>query len=181
MPPSSSSRCSFFARGSGADISVRWLGILSVTVNWPGRRGKRHYPCGEKLSTAACKTHCTGYVHFMYFQALAGPRCARPRATYGWLMLQCCGQPCRITEEMILQPTTTDVRGFVFLKLRTHMPLCVYRDKHYMYMQITGLLYPNTHRSALSFMPAAHRSAIGWRRWLLMLCSPPPGSLGRVF
>lgn len=111
----------------------------------------------------------------MYFQALAGPHCAQPRATYGWLMLQCCGQPCRITEEMILQPTTTDVRGFVFLKLRTHMPRCVYRDKHYMYMQITGLLYPNTHRSVLSSMPAAHRSAIGWRRWLLMLCSPPRG------
>lgn len=39
----SSSSCCSFTQGSRADISVRWLGVLTVTVNWLGRRGKRHY------------------------------------------------------------------------------------------------------------------------------------------
>lgn len=40
--------CCFFAQGSRADISVRWLEVLSVTVNWVGRRGKRHYCAGRR-------------------------------------------------------------------------------------------------------------------------------------
>lgn len=52
--PSSSSYC-FFTQGSRADISVRWLGFLCVTVNWPGRRGKRHYCAGRNYQRQPAK------------------------------------------------------------------------------------------------------------------------------